>query len=410
MMIIPRSASAVAVFSVGLLFLTSSVRGDIVSSEAETKALAAHGQEQVALYGTLEPRASGHLAIREPALDQTLSTIAFGSCVRENRPQPIWKSVLSSKPDVFLFLGDNAYLDTTQAVVMHRKYSEAALHPGFEELAQTTPILATWDDHDFGVNDGGRHFTHKELARVAYLDFYQVPENDPRRDEGRSNPQDGGIYFSNIYGPPGQRVQIIMLDTRWNRDDIPTSRSLHPETGRRITEYLPNESPEATLLGATQWAWLREQLLKPAEVRLIGSSIQVLPEQHIFEKWANFPHERQRLFDLIRETSAAGVIFLSGDRHFAELSAQSAGVGYPLFDFTSSGLNMAARFFRHAEPNRHRISAMPSGNHFGLVRIDWNGVNTQIRFDCIDEAGDVAFGMTIPLALLQFGSEQRMRR
>ena len=81
------------------------------------------------------------------------------------------------------------------------------------------------------------------------------------------------------------------------------------------------------MLGEDQWRWLAEQLRVPAEVRLLVSSIQVVAEDHGWEKWMNFPHERERLFKLIRETGAEGVIILSGDRHLAELSMMDGGVG-----------------------------------------------------------------------------------
>jgi alkaline phosphatase D len=305
-------------------------------------------------------------------------------------------------------LGDNAYLDTTRSEVMRRKYAQMASHPGFEELVLRTPVMATWDDHDYGLNDAGSAFTHRNLGLAAFLDFWQVPASDPRRLPNRAQ-DGGGIYHARVFGPPGQRVQVILLDTRYNRDDIPTTRAVNAQ-GRARTEYRPNIDPRSTLLGEPQWAWLETQLRQPAEVRLLASSIQVIPEDHGFEKWANFPHERQRLFRLIRETSASGVLLLSGDRHFAELSEDLVGVGYPMFDLTASGLTQAARFYRELEPNRHRIAAMPAGNHFGQVQILWNGPETQIRLECMDEAGDTAFGITIPLALLQFGTEAELIR
>jgi alkaline phosphatase D len=375
------------------------------SAPLSAEALAADAAKELAAYKASQPAPSAHLPIREPQPDALLTTIAFGSCARENRPQPIWERVLEYRPDLFLFLGDNAYLDTTRGEVMARKYAQAAAHPGFEELAHKSAIMATWDDHDFGVNDGGRTFSHKALAREAFLDFWQVPADDPRRAPDRAAPQGGGIHHARIIGPPGKRVQVILLDTRWNRDDIPTTRVVR-SNNRTRTEYLPNTDPNSTLLGEPQWKWLEEQLRQPAEIRLLCSSIQVVSEEHPFEKWANFPHERTRLLNLIRETSASGVLILSGDRHLADLSVLEAGVGYPIFDFTSSGLTQGHRFFRFPERNRHRLAGMPSGNHFGLIRIDWRGQDTTIRLDCIDEAGDTAFGLTIPLHLLQFGAEE----
>ena len=58
------------------------------------------------------------------------------------------------------------------------------------------------------------------------------------------------------------------------------------------------------MLGAAQWAWLRAQLLQPAELRLIVSSVQVLAEGHGWEGWDNLPLERTKLLGLIDETAA----------------------------------------------------------------------------------------------------------
>ena len=96
------------------------------------------------------------------------------------------------------------------------------------------------------------------------------------------------------------------------------------------------------MLGDTQWAWLEQQLIVPARLRIFVSSIQVVAQDHGFEKWMNFPLERERLYKLLKDTKAARVVALSGDRHLAELSMMDAGLGYPLYDLTSSGLTEAS--------------------------------------------------------------------
>jgi alkaline phosphatase D len=105
-------------------------------------------------------------------------------------------------------------------------------------------------------------------------------------------------------------VQVILLDTRFFRSPLkPTDQRNAPGRER----YLPDEDPTKTMLGEAQWAWLADRLREPAEVRLIVSSVQVLAEGHGWERWGNFPRERQRLYDLIRDTGARGVVYLSGD-------------------------------------------------------------------------------------------------
>ena len=96
-----------------------------------------------------------------PALDRTLSHIAFGSCAEAGKPQPVWDPILARKPDLFMFLGDNIYADTRDAAVMKQKYAELAAQPGFRRLRETTPLVAMWDDHDFGENDAGGDYPQK---------------------------------------------------------------------------------------------------------------------------------------------------------------------------------------------------------------------------------------------------------
>ena len=193
------------------------------------------------------------------------------------------------------------------------------------------------------------------------MEFFDIPSASPR---GRRP----GIYDAHVHGPAGRRVQIIMLDTRWFRS--PLKRGAPTGACPRIP-YVPTDDPRATLLGKDQWRWLGEQLRRPAELRIIASSIQVIPDRHCFEKWGNFPSERERLFRLIQETRANGVVLVSGDRHFAEISRLGAdGAGYPLFEITSSGLNSARR--GKIEVNRFRTSPHNFRvDNFGFIRVDW---------------------------------------
>ena len=151
--------------------------------------------------------------------------------------------------------------------------------------------------------------------------------------------------------------------------------------------------------------WLERQLTNsPAQIHVIGSGSQVIAREHFFEKWGDYPKSRQRLFDLLAKTKPARPIILSGDRHMADLSVADAGIGYPLYDLTASGLTQASQEYRDPEPNRHRVATMSWGNHFGVVEIDWTKPDPLIRLQIRDEAGEMAFQHKIPLSVLQPGS------
>jgi alkaline phosphatase D len=194
-----------------------------------------------------------------------------------------------------------------------------------------------------------------------------------------------------VFGPEGKRVQILLLDTRCFRSPLK----------REDRGYVPDPDPAKTMLGDAQWKWLEEQLQTPAEIRIVASSIQVVPEDHRFEKWANLPKERERLFQLLK--GVPGVLFISGDRHLAELSMCDGGAGYPLYDVTASALNRSSKSWRLYETNRHRVGTMNWGDNFGMIEIEWDRADPRIRLQIRDVEGDVAIQRKINLSTLKPG-------
>ena len=301
-----------------------------------------------------------------------LTRIAFGSCAEQADSQPIWDAILAYKPELFIFAGDNVYGDfnTADAGPLRKAYATADAIAGYNKLRDSVPHLAVWDDHDYGLNDGGGDFPHKAVSKDLFLDFWKVPASDVRRTRE-------GIYNAHIIGPPGMRVQVILLDMRWFRSPL----KLTDQRGAPGKErYLPDPDPAKTMLGETQWAWLADELRKPAELRLLVSSIQVLAEGHGWERWGNFPLERQKLFDTIRDARANGVVLLSGDRHIGALYREAPADMPPLYEVTSSGINKAfsrcegarpqspGRALCGAELRRHRHRLVGAQGHPGAAR------------------------------------------
>ena len=331
----------------------------------------------------------GSYALGAPQ-QRPLARIAFGSCAGQDQEQPIWDTIVGAKPDLFLFIGDNIYADTTDMAEMRAKYAKLAAKPGYQRLKAACPILATWDDHDFGVNDGGREYPKRAESQQVFLDVFGEPKDSPRRKQE-------GVYDAKVFGPEDKRVQVILLDTRYHRS--PLKRAVAPPRGQG--PYVPDDDPNATMLGEAQWKWLEQQLRVPARVRVIASSIQVVPEDHGWEKWMNFPRERERLFRLIRDTKASGVFFVSGDRHIAELAVMDGGAGYPMYDLTSSSLNRSARRTLPDAPERNRVGLMNWGDNFGVIEVDWNDPDPLIRLQIRDVQGDVVLQRKVRLSSLQ---------
>ena len=276
---------------------------------------------------TAEPAAETAAAV-EPALER----IGLGSCLRQDLPQPIFDAILEDDFELFVFLGDNVYGDVESEDLRELRdaYAMQAEADGFSRLRQAgVPLAATWDDHDYGVNDGGAEFFGREEAQRIFEDFWDVPADSERA----SRP---GVYDAVTYGPPGQRVQLILLDTRYFRSALrPTDERGAPGKER----YLPDPDPEKTMLGEEQWAWLGQVLQEEADLRILASSIQVIADGHGYEAWRHLPAERDRLYALLRETGANGVVMISGDRHRGGIYRHDDALGYPLLELTASSLN-----------------------------------------------------------------------
>ena len=338
------------------------------------------------------------------AAEEPLSRISFGSCAKQDKPQPIWDAVVAGKPELFIFLGDNIYGDSPDMNILQAKYEQLSQQPGFMKLKSVCPVVATWDDHDYGKDDSGAEFEMREESQQVFLDFLGVAKDDPRRTQE-------GVYWSKVYGPEGKRVQVILLDARYFRSPLKKGfDGREPGDGYR-GRYAPNADDDATVLGEAQWKWLEEQLKVPAEVRVIGSSYQVLSNQHGWEMWGNFPTERERLFKVLSDSKAGGIIMISGDRHLAEMAELKAddkfGIGYPMYEVTSSSLNapsgnMTKAGVRFAnEINPYRVGLTFFDTNYGNILIDWTAEQPVIRLQVCDEKGGVVLQQRAMLSDLQ---------
>jgi alkaline phosphatase D len=299
--------------------------------------------------------------------------IAFGSCNQVHFPQPLWESILSLESNMWVWLGDSVYADTEDIGKMRALYQAQTRHPGYAKLLRATRVVGTWDDHDYGVNNGGRDYPKRAESQQAFLDFVGEPALSARRRQE-------GLYTSYIVGEGAKSVKVILLDERYHRDA---------------------PGPEGDILGAAQWAWLEGQLRESSSpIHLLGSSTQVIPDEHAHEKWANFPRSRARLFGLLAATRAPGVVVVSGDRHMAEISRiATEPLHYPLWEITSSGLTHCWEN-GHDEPNRHRSGHLLTALNFGLAEVNWADGGS-IRVSVIDLSGERRLSERIALSALR---------
>lgn len=333
-----------------------------------------------------------HAAEPDSPVGPAIDVIAFGSCFRGGGDPAVWDAVLAQDPDLFLFIGDNVYVDRPRVPRdgddFRQKYDALAAHPGWQALRDAVPVLATWDDHDYGLNDAGAEFPLKHVAQTQFLDFFEPGADAARRERP-------GIYHAHTFGPAGRRVQVILLDTRFFRGPL----TRNEDRARRRGPYRPDPDSTSGVLGDAQWAWLEEQLRQPADLRVIASSIQVVADEHGWETWGNLPHERERLYQMIDDTDAAGVVFVSGDRHLLELSCDTRrATPYPLWDATSSGLDTGPQTV--SEPNRSRVGGVFRGTNFGVLRVDWDADRPAVTLEGRGKDGVVITTATVPLDTL----------
>ncbi|WP_423998699.1 alkaline phosphatase D family protein [Maribacter sp. IgM3_T14_3] len=301
-------------------------------------------------------------------------TLAFGSCNRIDLPNLLWDDILNTKPDVWVWGGDNIYADTDDMAALRAMYTKQKEQTEYKKLVATTDILGTWDDHDYGLNDGGVEFEAKDASQQEFLNFMNVPEDSPLRKRK-------GVYNAKKYDIGDHSITFIILDTRYFR----TKLTPDTETSKRVK---PNEYGDGTLLGDVQWAWLENELnTSKSDFNIIVSSVQYLSNEHGFEAWGNFPHEVDKLAKVIADSKAAGVIVLSGDRHISEFSKTVIdGMNYPLIDFTSSGLTHAYRGFA-GEPNKYRVGEVVFTESFGILEFDFNA--KKVDFKIVGDNGIV---------------------
>ncbi|WP_395729970.1 alkaline phosphatase D family protein [Prosthecobacter sp.] len=312
--------------------------------------------------------AAAHAADELPLQD-----IVFGSCL-DTHDHPMLDRTLTLPRDLFIFMGDNIYADKGGIPMMQEKYALLKNSRFFKGL-QNKPILATWDDHDFGENDGGGSYPQKKEAHVEFWNWLDEPASSPRR-------QQEGVYHARTFGPAGKRVQVVMLDTRYFRSPL---KKVPKDKALLGGSYVPTDDTAATMLGAEQWSWLAQVLQQPAELRLIVSSIQFAPEVHGGECWANMPHEQQKLLKLLRGQTA---VVLSGDRHWCEFSHNG------VFDFTTSSMTQK---HPRGTPTPNKYRCMPQTYHLpnvGHLRIDWDAATITVKV--FGEDGGTKIAQTLP--------------
>ena len=361
-----------AIVLIGLMGLAACQSSGPISIPGITRGPSSAEEALEAYYRALPddfyPRAPAGLPL--PPADQPITRVLVASCMdEENSAAPAMDVIAKEDADLFLMIGDNVYGDrdgknyvNNQADLdeLRESFGDLAARAEFQAVRAAHPMMVAWDDHDMGANDGGKDFPFRRLAERIHERFWGLEKQDVGAWPG--------TYYARTFGPEGKRTQVIMLDTRFFR----TALTPTDEWGVKGKErYIPSADPRQDMLGTDQWTWLENQLQQPADLRLILSSIQVLPtDAHGWEDWSRLPMEQERLFRLINETEANGVVFVSGDRHTAFLYRKEGALSYPAYELTAWWINVAFSETTE-EMDSAQIGAGYPPENFGAIDIDW---------------------------------------
>jgi hypothetical protein len=316
-------------------------------------------------------------------------------------------------------------------------------------------VVATWDDHDYGRNDAGASFKWAAASRELFLSFWRGGDGAAAARGAR-----GGVHEASVHPVGALAVQVILLDTRSWRSDLVTAADAPAGSRCLIGLGQPSDplagygpyctmAPESALLGEEQWAWLGEQLRAPADLRVIGSPIGVVAQAHGWESWALFPHERRRLVALIHAAKASGVLLISGDIHYGEISvlrptpapapaplggerSQDGGAAagpalaggpprsrhapagtdadadwlggglYPLYDATSSALTHTEAWPTPPLPNARRLSVPSTMDNFGSVTVERGVPDPEVEVSLLNARGVPGAAVRLRLSELAY--------
>ena len=299
--------------------------------------------------------------------------IAFGSCLDQDLPQPIWSTIQKDEVNAFIFLGDNVYGDDNSSGelnILQKAYSKQKLK--LPSWLSEKDIYSIWDDHDYGENDGGNSYKGKKESQELFLNFWGIPNGDQRHTQE-------GVYFDHEFMADGVRVHLIGLDTRYFRSEL--------DGGFR--SYKVNDNNQATILGTNQWSWLNKTIKKDADLIILMTSIQLLATNHAYEKWSLFPSERKKMLKLIDSLDTTTIV-LSGDRHRAGIYKYN-----DIYEITASALNRPSSRKSSKETDPLLLHEMYVKENYGLMLID--GGSRKVKFSLKNIEGNIINTKTIEI-------------
>ncbi|TGL54076.1 alkaline phosphatase family protein [Leptospira kemamanensis] len=317
-------------------------------------------------------------------------TIGFGSCLHQDKENPIFKTILEKKFDYLIFLGDIVYADHLSAKDKIPAYDKQFKRPEWKSLRQHSQFLFTWDDHDYGINDSGAEYPDRELSQSIFLSYVKplLPKNIQLGTKNKK-----GIFYSYWISFHGKKIHVVVPDTRYFRSPLQRSY-LSYLTGK--SHYRPSSDTSRSLLGEEQWNWLEKELAMASDLLVFVSSIQVIPIEQPFEKWNNFPHEREKLIQTLQKANTKDLVILSGDRHIAEIHELKTGSERTLVEITSSSFNLPLPFLQLEYESEWKLGKSYQKENFGSLEIFWKQNSLYWKSSIVDLKGNVVMEYPLP--------------
>jgi alkaline phosphatase D len=242
-----------------------------------------------------KPGPIGRFITAPTADDPGVIRFCFSADTRESyKPFVIMEAIRAQRPDFCLHLGDTIYADRGwPAHTLEEfwgKYRANRDDAFSERCFLETSWYVVWDDHEVEDN----YLPGNPLApigRKAFLDYWPIRQNpdEPER-----------VYRSFRWG---QALELFILDARQYRN---------PKKG--------------TMLGEEQKKWLMEGLSSSSTLfKFVGTSVVMYGGGS--DRWDGYPKEREELLRFIAGQKLRGVVFLSGDLHYAAVSLIPRGKG-----------------------------------------------------------------------------------
>lgn len=287
----------------------------------------------------------------------------------------MWDTILAQKPNAFLMLGDNVYIDHPESQLTQKYcYYRRQSRPEWRRLIANTPMYSIWDDHDFGTNDciPGPAIAKPAWKPEVWKTFTHNWVN-PAYGGGQTQP---GCWYDFHIGD----VHFILLDGRYYRD-----------------------LKGGTMLGPVQKQWVLETLKNS------GGTFKILVSPVPFtsgikpgskDPWDGYPEEREELFSFIEQNKIEGVFLVAADRHRTDLRITERPNGYDLYELESS------RLTNHHTHGVVKTEGMVWGYNktcsFALMKFDTTADDPQVTFQCIDIEGDLKHSSVLKRSQLSF--------